>query len=99
MIPSELIDHLCAGSDRQLDESLKPRLQALKGREIDESLKADVLSVIADCVNYSLCSGFVLSILQTFVWVQICGGKLEEAVGQIRSTQIEESWKTNLATG
>lgn len=90
MIPSELLDHLCEGSDRQLDASLKPRLQALKGREIDEALKAEVLSIIADCVNYSLCSGFVLSILQTFVWVQICGGKLEDAVGQIRSTVVGE---------
>lgn len=83
-IPSDFIDLLCEGSDRVLDESLKPRFQSLKNRALDDGLKSDVLSIIADCVNHSLCSGFVLTVLQTVVWVQMCGGKLEDACGKIR---------------
>lgn len=87
-IPNKLIDMLCLGSDRQIDEELKPRLQALRGRE-DEGVKAEVLQIIGDCINYSLCSGFVLTVLQKVIYVDMCGGNIDEAVGKIRSIPIE----------
>lgn len=87
-IPNELIDSLCTGSDRQIDEELKPRLQALKGRE-DDGVKEEVLQIIGDCVNYSLCSGFVLTVLQAVIYVDMCGGNIDEAVGKIRSVPVE----------
>lgn len=87
-IPNELIDTLCSGSDRQIDEELKPRLKALKGRE-DDGVKEEVLQIIGDCINYSLCSGFVLTVLQTVIYVDMCGGNIDEAVGKIRSIPIE----------
>lgn len=88
-IPDELIEKLCKLSDRQLDETLKPRLLALKGRKDDE-VKSEVLSIIADCINYALCSGFVLTVLQEGVYVRMCGGQLGECVGKIHSYIIEE---------
>ena len=87
-IPDEFIDLLCQGSDNQIDACLKPRLQALKGR-VDSGVKNEVHGIIADCVNGSLCSGFTLTILQTVMWTQMCGGKLEDAVGKIRSRVLE----------
>jgi hypothetical protein len=86
-IPDEFIDLLSQGSDTQLDASLKPRLQLLKGRA-DDGVKTEVLAIISDCINGSLCSGFVLTILQTVVWVEMCGGKLDDAVGKIRCTPV-----------
>jgi hypothetical protein len=86
-IPDELIDHLCTGSDNMLDASIKPGLLKLKGRT-DEAVKGEVLQIIADCINGSLCSGFVLSILQTVVYVSLCGGELEECLPTIRVTPV-----------
>jgi hypothetical protein len=86
-IPNEIIDSLCAGSDRQVDKKLKLRLQALKGRE-DDGVKEEVLQIIGDCINYSLCSGFVLTVLQTVIYVDICGGNIDEAVGKIKSVPV-----------
>lgn len=89
-IPDELIDHLCSGSDRMIDESIKPDLQRLKGRT-DDKVKDDLLDIIGQCINGSLCSGFVLKILQLNLYVDICGGNLEDAVGKIRVTAIKDA--------
>lgn len=70
-----------------IDESIKPDLQKLKGRT-DDAVKGEVLAIIGDCINGSLCSGFVLSILQTVVYVSFCGGKLDECLPTIRVTPV-----------
>jgi hypothetical protein len=89
-IPDELIDHLCTGSDSQIDASIKPNLQKLKGRT-DDAVKDEVLEIIGDCISYDLCSGFVLSILQCVFYVDCCSGKIEDAVGRIRVTPLTEA--------
>ena len=89
-ISDELIDHLCTGSDRQIDDSLFPRLQALKHRT-DESVKTEVREIIGDCIMFSLCSSFVLTVFQTVFYVDCCGGKLEDVLPVIRNRPVEFS--------
>jgi hypothetical protein len=83
-IPSDLIDNLCKAPDSQIDASIKSDLLLLKNRSCEDA-KADLLDIIGRCIDYSLCSGFVLSILQGVLYVDVCGGKMEDCVGRVRS--------------
>ena len=80
---NELIDQLCTGSDRQLDESLKPRLQALK---TSDDVLGDLRGICGDIINGSLASGFVLVVLQRIYVAQ--GGELNDVVGKIHITPL-----------
>lgn len=86
-MPDDLLEMLCEGSDRQIDDCIKPRLLALRGRSCAEA-KGDLLGIIGDCINGSLCSSFVLTTLQLVLYVDFCGGKPEECVGKVRNDPI-----------
>ena len=68
-----VIDLVCQGSDRQLDESVKPRLQALKDRD---DIKDELLGIIDDCAYAGLASDFTMQTLHV-LWLQV-GGSEEE---------------------
>lgn len=97
---TEMIDHLCTGSDRMLDDCVKPRLQALKGRPL-EDVKDELLGIIDDCVYAALTSDFVVQVLH-ILWLN-CGGseqELQERNALLRDdSKIEElrprfKWQT-----
>ena len=78
MIPEkrdEMIDLLCQGSDRQIDDCVKPRLQALKGRA-NEDVKDELLGIIDDCVYAALTSDFTITAMN-IMW-ENCGGTKQE---------------------
>lgn len=70
-----LIDHLCTGPDSQLDECIKPRLQALRELPFSEA-KDQLLGIIDDCVYASLCSDFVILVLN-IMWKTLGGTEIE----------------------
>lgn len=65
-IEPEIIDELCNMSDRQIDDSIKDRLQAISGRNA-EDVAPEVQKILDDCVRYSLVSDFVIRVLEMFL--------------------------------
>lgn len=55
-----LIEALLAGSDRQLDERMKPLIRAWD----DPPKAAQVLQVLDLCIHGALASGFVVKVLE-----------------------------------
>ena len=79
------IDIICKMSNRQVDPSLIPKLKALKGRE---NIKEELLETVIDpIINYSLASGFVLSVLQSLY--EAMGGDIKDATGKVICEVIE----------
>lgn len=63
MINEELIDKLCEGSDRQLDDAVKHRLRRLL--DLDKVDRPGYIKhILDDSVRYSLTSDFVVRVLE-----------------------------------
>ncbi len=69
----ELVDGLCKGSDRQIDASCKPRLQALLTTPMP-ARRIKLLEILDDCVYASLSSDFVVRVLN--ILYEDMGGNL-----------------------
>lgn len=61
-----LIDKLCEGSDRQLDDKVKSRLRELKGKPPKE-IKDELIKLRDECVYASLCSDFVIQVFTVMI--------------------------------
>lgn len=72
---NQLIDHLCKGPDSQIDECVKPRLQALKDLSLLEA-KDQLLGIMDDCAYASFCSDFVMQVFN-IMWVSLGGTETE----------------------
>ena len=89
----ELIEKLCKGSDRQIDDSLKPRLKALQGRPNEEGVQCELLGIIDDCVYAALASGFTIKVLHVMLMnIGYTEGKLADR-NKLLSTDLTENEK------
>lgn len=92
----ELIEKLCEGSDRQIDDSIKPRLKALQGRPNEEEVQCELLGIIDDCVYTALASGFTIRVLHMMLMnIGYTESKLA-ARNKIFSTDLTKSEKNAL---